>query len=965
MAFFFGLHYVKPLEKYFPAIEELIPDYFLEVFTNDKYFLESEVQVSPDTLFKSPEIEIDSVIEQKIVIPDSLYSPDKQVRIMYYGDSQIEGDRFSSYLRRNLQKRFSGNGPGLFLPVMTVMHTHSIVITSSSNWERYNYLSYRNKEISHNIFGSMMAVCRYLPEGTKTENAVMASVTISPSSLADSLSSYYDKLRLFYRNTEGDVVLSVKTGNKIISEGALNKTTDLSEFSCDLNAAKRVTLEFTGTVSPDILGISIESSTGVIVDNIPQRGSAGLEFTMINQESLSESYKLLSPDLFILHYGLNVATNIRDEYLYYQKGLERQITLLKKVAPSAKILVVGITDIASGKDGIIRSYRNIPAIIEAQQAATNATGAFFWNSFEVMGGDSSIIRWTNRKPPLAQKDYVHFTNDGADTLAHKFFEAMFAYDKDACQTQKDSAIIIAKSPDTLAINNFDVKQSISKLFFNDIIKYDERNPMIFSSPLFWLFLMFVLAGYSLLYRKKKLRSLYLLIISLFFYYKSGGLFLLLLVFVTLIDYTCGLLIYRSKREFARRFFIVISVVSSIGILAYFKYAGFLIGVINDVFETDFQTFDYIASLSNSLLGSKFDVSAIILPVGISFFTFQSLSYTIDIYRKKIEPAKNIIDFGFFVSFFPQLVAGPIVRASEFMPQLYSDFNLTRKEYGYALFLICKGLIKKIIISDFIAVNFIDRVFDAPALYSGFENLMAVYGYGLQIYCDFSGYSDIAIGLGLIFGFRFPINFNSPYKAPNIADFWRRWHISLSRWLKDYLYISIGGNKKGKLRTYFNLLITMLLGGLWHGAALRFIIWGGLHGFGLITNRLWKSVTRDRLPQNAFGKFIGILITFNFVSFCWIFFRAQDMTSVYTMLDRIFSAFDLNSVIPVISAYSGVFALVAIGYIIHFLPESIKEDHRDFFSNAPLVLQFAIVLIIASCLYQMRVADTIPFIYFRF
>jgi D-alanyl-lipoteichoic acid acyltransferase DltB (MBOAT superfamily) len=331
----------------------------------------------------------------------------------------------------------------------------------------------------------------------------------------------------------------------------------------------------------------------------------------------------------------------------------------------------------------------------------------------------------------------------------------------------------------------------------------------------------------------------------------------------------------------------------------------------------------------------------------------------------MEPVRNIIDFGFYVSFFPQLVAGPIVRASEFIPQLYSEFHLSKREFSHALFLILKGLIKKIIISDFIAVNFVDRVFDAPALYSGFENLMAIYGYGLQIYCDFSGYTDIAIGLGLVFGFRFPINFNSPYKASGITDFWKRWHISLSRWLKDYLYIPLGGNRKGRIRTNINLMLTMLLGGLWHGAALRFIIWGGLHGIGLVINRIWEYLTRGRILKGRVGNFIGILITFNFVSFCWIFFRAPDMDSVIIMLNQIALGFSPGSYLTLLPAYSSVFMLMFAGYFIHFLPENVKESYRGLFIRIPLFMQLFVTMIVAILLFQMRTTDVMPFIYFRF
>jgi D-alanyl-lipoteichoic acid acyltransferase DltB (MBOAT superfamily) len=415
----------------------------------------------------------------------------------------------------------------------------------------------------------------------------------------------------------------------------------------------------------------------------------------------------------------------------------------------------------------------------------------------------------------------------------------------------------------------------------------------------------------------------------------------------------------------RRFFILFSIISNLGILAYFKYTGFFVDTINYLFATGFKVHDFLADFSNLHLGTSFNITSIILPVGISFFTFQSLSYTIDVYRRKIGPVRNIIDFGFYVSFFPQLVAGPIVRASEFIPQLYNEFHLSKREFSHALFLISKGLVKKIIISDFIAINFIDHVFDAPSVYSGFENLMAIYGYGLQIYCDFSGYTDIAIGIGLLFGFRLPVNFNSPYKASSIADFWKRWHISLSRWLKDYLYIPLGGNRKGRLRTNINLIITMLLGGLWHGADLKFVIWGLMHGIGLVINRLWNLIIGNRIKQGRIGKALAVFITFQFVSFCWIFFRAPDMESIKIMLHQITGNFSPGAYMTVIPAYSSVFLLIIVGYIIHLLPERIKESYRGLFIRIPIAGQLAVLMIMAILLFQMRLADTVPFIYFRF
>ena len=265
-----------------------------------------------------------------------------------------------------------------------------------------------------------------------------------------------------------------------------------------------------------------------------------------------------------------------------------------------------------------------------------------------------------------------------------------------------------------------------------------------------------------------------------------------------------------------------------------------------------------------------------------------MSYTIDIYRGQLKPLDNWCDYLFYLSFFPQLVAGPIVRARDFIPQIRQNpIVVTREMFGTGVFLILTGLFKKAIISDYISLNFVDRIFDEPLLYSGFECLAGIYGYALQIYCDFSGYSDMAIGIALLLGFRFPKNFDAPYKSATITEFWRRWHISLSTWLRDYLYISLGGNRKGKLRTYGNLLVTMLLGGLWHGAAIRFILWGALHGAALALHKLWMAVvpgakaTGDRM--HWWSRAAGIFFTFNLVCLGWLMFRAESMQTVELML----------------------------------------------------------------------------------
>ncbi|MBI9054099.1 MAG: MBOAT family protein [Bacteroidales bacterium] len=506
----------------------------------------------------------------------------------------------------------------------------------------------------------------------------------------------------------------------------------------------------------------------------------------------------------------------------------------------------------------------------------------------------------------------------------------------------------------------------------DILIYSEAKPLLFTRLFFWGFFAFLLVFYSILYKKNPLRNAYLFAMSLFFYYKSGGYFFSLLIFSTIVDFTLGQLIYLAKTDFKKKLFVAISIVVNLSLLGYFKYTYFFTDIFNSTFHTDFKVINYLASLTNNIAGSSFDISRIVLPVGISFYTFQTISYTVDVYRGKLKPVKNIIDFGFYVSFFPQLVAGPIVRAAEFIPQLYQKYKLTRQEFGHAIFLILNGLVKKILISDYISINFVDRVFDSPLSFTGFENLMAVYGYSIQIYCDFSGYTDIAIGIALLLGFRLPVNFNSPYKAMNITDFWRRWHISLSSWLRDYLYIPLGGNKKGKTRMYINLMITMLLGGLWHGASLRFVIWGGIHGIGLVIHKLWVKMNLSlskrysaRSSKNILYRFISVFTTFHLVTFAWIFFRAESMGDALGLIKQIFTNFQLELIPIMISSYSKTFIIIAIGFLIHWLPSTFKENYRGWFIKLHIIFKLLIVIVVVFILFQAKSAEIQPFIYFQF
>jgi alginate O-acetyltransferase complex protein AlgI len=490
---------------------------------------------------------------------------------------------------------------------------------------------------------------------------------------------------------------------------------------------------------------------------------------------------------------------------------------------------------------------------------------------------------------------------------------------------------------------------ILKLF--DLFLYNPEEPLIFNSGFFlFLFLGFLLM-YLLLSKTHRPKLLFVTLFSLYFYYKSSGVYFLLLISTTIIDFILANQIYRATTIWKRSSLLALSLIANLGVLGYFKYTNFL----HEIFS--------------SLAGIPYVPFDIFLPVGISFFTFQSLSYTIDIYRNRLKPAEHILDYAFFVSFFPQLVAGPIVRAADFLPQLSKTTFVSSEMFGRGVFLICTGLFKKAVISNYISLNFVDRIFDAPALYTGLENLFGVYGYALQIYCDFSGYSDMAIGIALLLGFHFNINFDSPYQAKNITEFWRRWHISLSTWLKDYVYISLGGSRKGKIRTYINLFITMLLGGLWHGAAFRFILWGGMHGLALAAHRLFSGLRLNQSNQRPSVKrltsIVSIFITFHFVCFCWIFFRASTIETAGQMISQIATQFTPHIFIEFLSGYRAVLFLMIIGYTLHFLPASTEKRAEGWVTQLPLAGKAALVSSIIMLVMQTKSAGIQPFIYFQF
>lgn len=476
--------------------------------------------------------------------------------------------------------------------------------------------------------------------------------------------------------------------------------------------------------------------------------------------------------------------------------------------------------------------------------------------------------------------------------------------------------------------------------------------MLFNSFIFFIFLGVVLPLYYLFPRKAK--NPLLLIASYVFYGYWDYRFVSLLLLSTLVDFFVGKALFKAKEKKKRKQLLTLSMLVNLGILGFFKYFGFFV-----------ESFSPLASI----FGGNLDYLHlnIILPVGISFYTFQTMSYTIDIYRKKIEPTNNFIDFAVFVAFFPQLVAGPIERAKHLLPQIHKTSLPSRSQIEKGIVLIVTGLFKKVMIGD-TSGRFVDHIFAQPDIYHSPELLMALLLFSIQIYADFSGYSSIARGTAKLLGIELMKNFEQPYLSRNITEFWRRWHISLSSWLKDYLYISLGGNRKGIQRTYINLMITMLLGGLWHGASWNFVIWGGLHGIYLAVHKYmlqgekvelqmhYKGI-KDFLSQSFF-----IVSTYILVLFTWLFFRATDFETTTIFLSKMIHWEP--------SEFTGQLVIVTlVYYVVVFIYDILEyRTHRHTFlltiNSKGIVYGILAALFLVTMAFLLQ-SEPLPFVYFQF
>ena len=490
--------------------------------------------------------------------------------------------------------------------------------------------------------------------------------------------------------------------------------------------------------------------------------------------------------------------------------------------------------------------------------------------------------------------------------------------------------------------------------FLNALCYNPKSPLVFTSVLFIALFSILYVGYIFVYNNIKKRNLLLLVFSLFFYYKISGFYVLLLVAMATSDYLIGKQMFRVSTQQKKKWLLLLSIFINVGALILFKYTNFLL-----------NTFFGITSGEPSPV-----LLNLIMPIGISFYVFKTLSYIFDIYREMIdEPETNYVNYVLYVSFFPNILAGPIAKARDLLPQFAAKLNFNRDLIGKAFMLILIGAFKKVFIADFLGANLVDRVFDSPEFFTGWEGLMAIYGYAMQIYFDFSGYTDIVIGLAMLLGFNVMANFNKPFMADNVADFWRRWHISLSTWFNEYVFYPLAYTfrKFKQAGVILAVLITFFISGFWHGPSWTYILWGTSHGLAIAFTFATANLRSKIAKKNTFGiyRFLSIFITFHFLAFSMVLFRAESLIAAQKIYTLVFTHFDISVAGQWAKLYATPLAILIVAYLLHYSPLKWNEFFTRQFIRLHWAVKVLIIVIGILFIFQGFSSDTQPFIYLEF
>ncbi|MBK8394819.1 MAG: hypothetical protein IPL26_06170 [Leptospiraceae bacterium] len=907
-------HFIES-EQIFPKLREYIPD----SVENIQKFI-SPPESKPNILNKTnfyagdnykylhPFLENLSKLENK---------KDKVVRILHYGDSMLWSDMITFGIKERFQKDFGDGGRGL-VPITNQLSRKVLAHKNLTNesqfiWKNLDHRQFLNPQIG---FLGEAAIPNYPNIIMKHEIGENAKE--------------WKKVELLFRNFTDSNNFSYKMNSingkeRILYSVNENEMIEYSQEVCKkieviLNDSSEVKLEFNQVQPPfPILdAINFETDFGVSYSTVSRQGIEIGDLLLIDEKSLNCGFTHYKPDLVIFQFGVNESENLaRNAYITqdsYKKNLEDVISRFQKILPHTNFLLISpIERISKNERGIYRTMPEILFIRDTQKEIAEKYKIAFFDSFTALGGaGQNDILYENG---FMQPDKTHLTRKGGEFFAEIFYSDFFTHYK--------------KFNGLVAENQ---KQELENL------KKDKNKEVNFLSKAYFYFFIFVWLVATILTKYPEYKIGFLAIVSFYFYATWNIYALGIILASTIIDYFCGLQIYKKQQiGFTGTAYLILSLVSNLSILFFFKYYDFVVGLLNGILVN----------------GSPIQISLLhlILPVGISFYTFQTLSYTIDIWRKKLIPETKIIRFAQYVAFFPQLVAGPIVRATEFLPGLKKrgeHLKLKYVNFSSGVFLILTGILKKIL-ADRLALGIVDGVYANPDMYSSLEILVGIYAYGVQIFFDFSGYSDIAIGSAKILGYHLTLNFNRPYKSFSISDFWRRWHVSLGSWFRDYLYIPLGGNR---IMVYRNLLFTFFLCGIWHGAGIPFLIWGLYHGMLLVIERFTGLDKRETL--------IGKVVTIHLVLFGWVIFRSDSLFTFSRIMQNLFQ-FTLH--IPNLEIWIIVFLLLFYLYeLISF--KFVENIKLSWFKTFPMI-QGTLTAIIILFVYYLHRVEVKPFIYFQF
>lgn len=880
-----------------------------------------EMSASPDTAVTQP---APVATQQPSPVTHNPSNQDGLVRIAYYGDSFIEGDIMVEEVRRKLQQRFGGQGIGWVDVANSATNARGAISEQHSGFTEH-------LAMKHETYRADQAgVSERYYDAADGAHLSLHSKEFSKNT------DTWDVARMFLRaKSPIRVTVTVEGGAKEEKNVPASPKVQMIETRGRMNNIDYV-IHGSGAV---VFGVALESDSGVIVDNFSMRGTSGVSIPYVPEATLSDFATLRPYDIILLQYGVNAvpARATQQQCEWYMKQMSKTIAHLRKTFPQAQIILASTPDRGTRSGGQVITAPGIPMLVDHQRKLAAKDSVAFFSLFDAMGGNGAMARLHEKGEAAA--DFIHITRTGGKELAGPVADYLSGWiDGGSGKKQADSGELAGGSE---KVEDENVKVDIRLPFFNP------SEPMLFTSGRFLIAMLLFALIYVILRSKHALRLAFVVLFSLYYYYACSGLCVLLLCLVTLADYLL------ARDGAGRKWALWTSVAMNMGLLVVFKYSTFFAGLLG------FQS--HILPLTSGL-------TTLTTLAGLSFFTFRSLSYAVDVYKGKCTPATSLLDYSFYLTFFPVLLAGPITRAKDFLPQVHRPLSVSSAMVSRGVFLIAVGLFKKAVISDYIGINFVDRVFDNATLFTGGEVLLAIYGYCFQIYCDFSGYSDIAIGIALLLGYHIPDNFRKPFLADSMSDFWRRWHISLSTWIRDYVYIPLGGNRHGRMRAWLNQMVAMTLCGLWHGASLTFVVWGAVHGLLVNLHKFFSQVVlrHDRhYHPTGWRRAVSVFVTFHVICATWVLFRAADMTVVGDIFTQLFTKFDVGVLSKVFVAYKEVFLLIALAVTCHFIPVRWQRRGVALLNKSGLIGCVLLLVVIIYLVIQVKASDIQPFIYFQF